>query len=107
MPDGMDMSELKPEDMMPPAERMPTVGSVAEAKKLLAEDKKIALEMVNQSSEEDLVNKQAPAPWDPTPMVLGHRLLQMVNHLNVHKSQLFYYLKLQSKPVNTEHLWGM
>jgi hypothetical protein len=31
----------------------------------------------------------------------------MVTHLDVHKSQLFYYLKLQGKPVNTAHLWGM
>jgi hypothetical protein len=24
-----------------------------------------------------------------------------------HAGQLFYYLKLQGKPVNTGHLWGM
>jgi len=40
-------------------------------------------------------------------MVLGHHLLQMVEHLNSHKSQLFYYLKMQGKPVNTGDLWGM
>jgi hypothetical protein len=31
----------------------------------------------------------------------------MVGHLAQHKGQLFYYLKLQGKPVNTAHLWGM
>jgi hypothetical protein len=31
----------------------------------------------------------------------------MVGHLNQHKGQLFYYLKLQGKDVNTMHLWGM
>jgi hypothetical protein len=31
----------------------------------------------------------------------------MIQHLAQHKGQLFYYLKLQGKPVNTAHLWGM
>ena len=107
MPDGSDLSDVKPEDMLPPAEKMETISSVAEAKKLLAADKKVALDRVAQSGEENLANKVAPAPWDPREMILGHRLLQMVDHLNHHKGQLFYYLKLQGKPVNTGTLWGM
>jgi hypothetical protein len=31
----------------------------------------------------------------------------MLGHLTQHKGQLFYYLKLQGKPVNTGDLWGM
>ena len=85
---------------------MPTVGSVAEARKLLARDKQLALDMLAQCSEDDLANKPTPAPWDAVEMVLGYRLLQMVGHLSQHKGQLFYYLKLQGKPVNTGHLWG-
>ena len=106
MPEGVEVSDLSPEEMLPPAEKIPTVGSVAEAKKLLAEDKGVALDMLAQCSEGDLASKPAPAPWDPTEMVLGYRLLQMVGHLGQHKAQLFYYLKLQGKPVNTGHLWG-
>jgi uncharacterized damage-inducible protein DinB len=98
---------MSPEDMLPPAEKMPAVKTVAEAKKILAEDNKTGLEMIKRLSEEDLAHKIAPAPWDPSPMILGHRLLQMVGHLNQHKGQLYYYLKLQGKPVNTGHLWGM
>jgi len=30
-----------------------------------------------------------------------------VNHLLSHKGQLFYYLKLQGREVNTMHLWGV
>ncbi len=30
----------------------------------------------------------------------------MIEHLKQHKGQLFYYLKLQGKPVNTSDLWG-
>lgn len=107
MPEGFDPSQIPPEEMLPPAEKLPRVGSVAEAKKLLAEDKQVALDMLTKCSEDELANKIATAPWDPTEIVLGHRLLQMVAHLNQHKAQLFYYLKLQGKPVNTSHLWGM
>jgi uncharacterized damage-inducible protein DinB len=94
MPAGVDLSSLPPEEMLPPAEKMP------------AADRKLALEMVGRVSEQDLEHKHAPVPWDPTPMVLGHRLLQMVGHLVHHKCQLFYYLKTQGKPVNTGNLWG-
>ena len=107
MPEGVDMTDLSPEEMMPPAEKLPTVGSVAEAKKLLAEDEKIAFKMLGRCDEEKLINADAPAPWDPRPVKLGHRMLQMTQHLTSHKHQLFYYLKLQGKPVNTGHLWGM
>lgn len=30
----------------------------------------------------------------------------MVQHLDRHNSQLFYYLKLQGKHVDTSDLWG-
>lgn len=107
LPEGVDMSEMSDEEMLPPAEKMPAAKSVDAARKLLAEDKQIAVEMLEKCSEQQLANDIATAPWDPTEMILGHRLLQMVEHLKVHKSQLFYYLKLQGKPVNTSHLWGM
>jgi uncharacterized damage-inducible protein DinB len=104
MPPAEEMAE---EDLLPPAEKLPAIANVAEAKRLLAEDKKLALSMLAQCSEEQLATKQVTAPWNPSPMILGYRLLQMVAHLDRHKGQLFYYLKLQGKPVHTGHLWGM
>lgn len=106
LPAGMDLSDMSPEDMLPSADKLPSVGSVAEAKKLLAADKEVTLDMLAKSGEDRLQNDAAGAPWDPRKLNLGHRLLQMVDHLSQHKSQLFYYLKLQGKPVNTGHLWG-
>ncbi len=105
LPEGMSLDDIPPEAMMPPAEKMPTVSSVQEAKELLEQDKKVAFQMVDECGEDALTNQIAPACWDPTEMILGHRLLQMVAHLSSHKSQLFYYLKLMGKPVNTSHLW--
>jgi uncharacterized damage-inducible protein DinB len=106
-PAGADPSKIPADQMLPTAERLPAVASVAEAKKLLEQDKKLALAMLAEAGESNLENKIATAPWDQMQMKLGVRMLQMTGHLTQHKGQLFYYLKLQGKPVNTMHLWGM
>jgi hypothetical protein len=106
MPEGMEASDMSQEEILPPADRLPTVGSVDEARRLLAADKELALETLAQVDEQRLAEETCTAPWDPSEVLLGHRLLQMAYHLGSHKAQLFYYLKLQGKPVNTRHLWG-
>jgi hypothetical protein len=107
LPDGLKMEDLPPEEMLPPAEKMPKAGSVEETRKLLIEDKALALEMIGRAGEEALAGRVTAAPWAPDKKdLLGHHLLQMVQHLNIHKAQLFYYLKLQGKNVNTMDLWG-
>jgi uncharacterized damage-inducible protein DinB len=107
MPAHSDMTEKKTEKKMPPpAEELKTVSTVDEALNLLSFDKTLAFEALSRCSEEELESKPTPAPWDPTPLNLGLRMLQMIDHLNQHKAQLFYYLKLQGKPVNTFHLYG-
>ena len=84
---------------------MPTIGSVDDARKILAADRRLAIEMLATAGEDRLDRDPAPAPWDAIPMPLGRRLLEVVRHLDTHKCQLFYYLKLQGKPVHTGHLW--
>jgi hypothetical protein len=85
---------------------MPSIGSIGEARKLLLEDKAIALQTIAQIGEDGLGARVAP-PWAPDEFsVLGRLFLQMVQHLDQHKAQLFYYLKLQGKLVNTADLWG-
>jgi uncharacterized damage-inducible protein DinB len=108
MPPGMKLEDLSPEDMLPPAEKLPTIESVAEARRKLAEDKALALQMIDQAGEADLDGRISAAPWDPPGMQksLGQHLLSMVMHLDSHKAQLFYYLKLMGRPVNTHDLWG-
>ena len=107
LPAGTKLEDLSPEEMLPPAEKMPAIESVESARKLLSEDKIIALQMIDQAGEDDLANRAVAAPWAPgVAFALGRYLLQMIQHLDRHKSQLFYYLKLQGKPVNTADLWG-
>jgi uncharacterized damage-inducible protein DinB len=109
MPEDFDPSTAQEEDMLPPAERLPAIGSVAEAREALARDRELALRMVAQAGEADLAGKEVVPPWaaDQAPRPLGQHFLEMVLHLNQHKGQLFYYLKLMGRDVNTMHLWGV
>jgi len=94
--------------MLPTAAQMPTIASVAEAAAGLAADWALARQMVEQAGEENLSTQETTAPWDPgNSRLLGHHLLQMVHHLEVHKAQLFYYLKLMGQKVDTRTLWGV
>jgi uncharacterized damage-inducible protein DinB len=106
LPERLPPGEVPPDEELPLAEAMPSVESVAQARQALEEDRRIAFEMLSTAGEDELAHRMAPTPWDSTGMVLGHRLLQMVDHLKQHKGQLFYYLKLQGKPVGTRDLWG-
>jgi len=100
-------ADAKPEDMLPTADKMPSAKSVAETKKALAADKKLAMQMVVEAGEKNLGTQKIGAPWDPTEKILGQQLLHMIGHLGTHKAQLFYYLKLQGKPVHTGNMYGM
>ncbi len=107
LPPGVKMEDLPQEEVLPPAEKLPRIESVECARQTLLEDRNLALRMVDQAGEHDLAGRKMAAPWYPDKeSVLGWHLLQMVRHLESHKAQLFYYLKLQDEPVNTADLWG-
>jgi uncharacterized damage-inducible protein DinB len=107
LPPDVKMEDLPPEEMLPPAEKLPATDSIENARQALLEDKILALRMVEQAGEAALARRKLAAPWAPgQKFVLGWHLLQMVRHLDQHKGQLFYYLKLQGEPVNTVDLWG-
>ena len=65
--------------------------------------------MVAQAGEANLEGQITTAPWEPDAPKnrWAMHLFGMVVHLNQHKGQLFYYLKLMGRDVNTGHLWGM
>jgi uncharacterized damage-inducible protein DinB len=107
LPEGVSFEDMPPDQMLPPAEKMPSVESVEQALGLLAEDKKTALDTLAQMDEGDLLTKKSAAPWGGPEVTLIQHLLNMIGHLGQHKGQLFYYLKLLDKDVSTTHLWGM
>lgn len=101
------VNELDIQQIFPPADMLPSVNSIADARRLLSEDRKLALKSLKKCTEEDLSGKYAPAPWTRHPMILGQRLLHMLFHLNQHKDQLYYYLKLTGRSVSTCNLYGI
>ena len=101
-------TDVPPEEAkQPTAESMATVSNIEEALKLLEEDKKLAFEMFDKAGEERLINERSAPPWGGPERTLFQHCHEMIGHLQQHKGQLFYYLKLQGKDVNTMHLWGV
>lgn len=99
--------EMPDEEMLPSAEKCPTVTSVAEAIEKIEADRQLAATLLADLSEEDFRNRMVAAPWNPTPTPLWQQLLFMVEHQINHKATLFAYLKLLGVEVNTMHLYGM
>lgn len=91
---------------LPTAAELPSVGSVAEARRLLAEDRAVALRCIGEAGDEALLTRRAVAPWGGPEATLFEHLLHMIAHLTQHKGQLYYYLKLLGRDVNTADLWA-
>ncbi len=106
LPEGSNMEDLNEEDHVPPQTALPGVENVEEAIRLLEEDRKLTISCITDVDESELLNKTLIAPWDGEKLTLFQHLLLMIAHLNQHKGQLFYYLKLMGKNVNTKDLWG-
>jgi uncharacterized damage-inducible protein DinB len=70
-------------------------------------DRSLALRCIGEVEEADLLAKRFTAPWGGPEISLFQHLLLMIAHLTQHKGQLFYYLKLMGKDVNTSDLWGV
>jgi uncharacterized damage-inducible protein DinB len=92
---------------VPPAAALPSVKSVEEALKLLAKDRDLALSCIAEAGEEELLARRFAAPWGGPEFSLFQHLLHVIAHLAQHKGQLFYYLKLIGRDLDTSDLWGL
>jgi uncharacterized damage-inducible protein DinB len=93
-------------DHMPPPSALPSVGSVDEALGLLARDRELAIGCIDEAQEADLLGARFAAPWGGPEFTQFQHLSLMIAHLGQHKGQLFYYLKLMGRDLNTADLWG-
>ena len=106
LPEGIKIEDLGAEEHIPPSNKLPSVESIKQALELLDEDKKLALNCIKEVDEAKLLDKPFTAPWGGPELFLFQHLLHMIVHLTQHKGQLFYYLKLMGKDLNTQDLWG-
>jgi hypothetical protein len=105
-PSETEADDQKAAEYVPPATALPAVTSTRQALELLATDREVAIVSVTQAGETPLLTRRAVAPWGGPEFTLFQHLLHMIDHLAQHKGQLFYYLKLMGKDVNTADLWG-
>lgn len=103
---GAAAGETESGEDVPPAAALPGVASVAEARTLLAEDRRLTLRCLAEVEESALLRPAPAPPWGGPPRSLLEQLLLMIAHLAQHKGQLFYYLKLMGREVGTAELWG-
>jgi uncharacterized damage-inducible protein DinB len=106
LPGDTSVEDVPAEHHVPPPEALPSVKDVKQALELLAEDRNLALACIAEVDEADLLARRIAAPWGGPEVSLFLHLLRTIGHLGQHKGQLFYYLKLMGKDVNTGDLWG-
>ncbi len=106
LPEGIEYPEGALTELLP-AEKLPSVNSVDQAMKLLHDDREIMRKHLEAADESELLTTSFAPPWGGPEMSLFQHLLMSIWHLGQHKGQLFYYLKLQGKKVDTQSLWGM
>ncbi len=91
---------------VPPVAALPAVRSVREALDRLVEDRKLTVSSLRAAGEANLLARRVAAPWGGPERSLFQQLSEMLKHLAQHKGQLFYYLKLMGREVNSRDLWG-
>jgi hypothetical protein len=106
LPEDSGIDALTSDEHVPPVAALPSVVSVQQALELLARDRSLAVSCIEAVDEGNLLDRRVAAPWGGPEVSLFQQLLHMVAHLAQHKGQLFYYLKLMGKDVNTSDLWG-
>ena len=75
--------------------------------RLIEADRRLAIACIQAAGEANLPGRSVLAPWGGPAISLFQQLLHMIVHLAQHKGQLFYYLKLMGRDVNTSDLWGV
>jgi hypothetical protein len=65
LPAGIDPKDMKPEDMLPRAEALPAIESVAAARKELADDKQLTLDMLARAPTKTSTTNRLRLPGTP------------------------------------------
>ena len=89
---------------LPALEEMPTVLSIEEAVTAIKEDRSKAEEILDTISEEDFQNKFVETPWGMKGS-FWRVAFMFLEHMKMHKMQLFLYLRIQGLSINTMDLY--
>jgi uncharacterized damage-inducible protein DinB len=106
IPEEVVLKDLNADQHVPPVAMLPSVNSVNQALELLENDRNLTLRCIEETEEAQLLAGKITAPWGGPESSLFQHLSLMIVHLDQHKGQLFYYLKLMGNDINTSDLWG-
>jgi hypothetical protein len=90
---------------LPTIDQMKTVTSFDEASKMLDQDAVLTSNYLSTISEEQFANNVYTTPWGASGK-LWRLALYYLEHTQMHKMQLFQYLRIQGIPVNTMDLYA-
>jgi len=106
MPEGTNPEVINTDLHVPPLSKLPSVENIKQGMEMLAADRNLTLHCIEDVKERSLLADRFIAPWGGPKVTLFQHLLMMIAHLAQHKGQLFYYLKLLGKNVDSSDLWG-
>lgn len=95
---------LSGEAMLPPLDKIPAIASVDVALAALQRDRSETEKVLAGLSEADFGSKQVSVPWGESGL-FWRLAFSFLEHLKMHKMQLFLYLRLQGLPLNTMDLY--
>jgi hypothetical protein len=90
---------------LPTVDKMKSVASFDEAGKLLDKDGALTSDYLGTIPEEQFANTVYTTPWGASGK-LWRLALYYLEHMQMHKMQLFQYLRFQGIPVNTMDLYA-
>jgi hypothetical protein len=96
---------MSPEDMLPKVDKMATAKSLEEASKMLDKDGALTADYLSTIPEEQFAQSRYGTPWGAEGK-LWRLALYYLEHMQMHKMQLFQYLRIQGIPVNTMDLYA-
>lgn len=99
--------EIPEEEMLPAADKMPSIESVDNALEAIDRDWELFKGEMEKITDGEFNQNQINVPWMPYPMTLLEYMMQAMEHLSNHRMQLFIWLKLSGEDLNTGHLYGM
>jgi hypothetical protein len=94
-----------PDGMLPTIDKMNAAASIDEAVKMLHKDGALTSDYLSTISEEQFLNNRYSTPWGASGK-LWRLALYYLEHMQMHKMQLFQYLRIQGVPVNTMDLYA-
>lgn len=94
-----------PDGKLPTVDQMKSVATIEEAIKMLNKDSALTTDFLSSIPEKKFANNVYTTPWGASGK-LWRLALYYLEHMQMHKMQLFQYLRIQGVRINTMDLYA-